>query len=393
MKASVESVLTSLRADLQPLALGSQRVAVAQAVGGVTASWVTARQPHPLQPVSAMDGFALAGEAERYQLIAGVSAAGRPFYDELQANQALRILTGAVVPTGATAVVEQEKAQIRANELTCDVALSAGRNIRQAGEDIQVGQHLLAQGTQIRPQHLPALLASGVTEVEVFAPLRIGLLATGDELVSPGQTAKPGQVINTNQSMIAAVLQAQGHEVLSPAPVPDSPGLIREGLLDLSERCDVIVTLGGASVGDEDHVRDCLDQVNHWRLALKPGSPMAVGQIRQTWVFALPGNPAAAWVCALLILAPCLSLLGHRGWFEPLGLQMPAAFHRSSPAGRREYWRARLRDGKVEIFPMDGAARLAGLSFSEGLSMLAEDQTEVEPGQPVTYFPYSSWGL
>ena len=229
--------------------------------------------------------------------------------------------------------------------------------------------------------------------MEVFSRLRVGLLATGDELAAPGKPLQVGQITNTNQSMIAALIRAQGHQVIEADPAPDSPGVIRERLLKLAQRCDVMVTLGGASVGDEDHVRDCLDQVNHWRLALKPGSPMAVGQIAQTPVFALPGNPAAAWVCALLILSPCLSQLSHRGWFEPQGFQLPAAFRRTSPAGRREYWRARVREGQVEVFPKDGAARLAGLSFSEGLSMLDEDQTEVEPGQPVTYFPYSSWGL
>ena len=393
MKVSVESVLQALRLEFQPMALERQKLNPVEALGWVTSKPICASQAHPPQPVSAMDGYAVAGQFEHYQCIEGVSAAGRPFSEQLKPQQALRILTGAIVPEGATAVIEQERVHFSERDLTCEVEIQPGRNIRQSGEDIDLGQVVLAGNTQICPQHLPALLASGVTEVEVYARLRVGLLATGDELAAPGQPLRAGQVINTNQSMIAALIRAQGHQVIEADPAPDSPGVIRERLLDLAQRCDVMVTLGGASVGDEDHVRDCLDQVNHWRLALKPGSPMAVGQIAQTPIFALPGNPAAAWVCALLVLSPCLGLLSHRGWFEPQGFQLPAAFRRTSPAGRREYWRARVREGRVEVFPKDGAARLAGLSFSEGLSMLDEDQTEVEPGQLVTYYPYSSWGL
>ena len=393
MKVSVESVLQALRSELQPMALQRQILDPVEALGRVTSKPIYASQAHPPQPVSAMDGYAIAGQFECYQCIEGASAAGRPFFGQLKLGQALRILTGAVIPEGATAVIEQERAHVFEGDLTCQTPIQPGRNIRQSGEDIGLGQVVLAGNTQICPQHLPALLASGVTEVEVFSRLRVGLLATGDELVAPGQPLQVGQVINTNQSMIAALIRAQGHQVNEADPAPDSPGVIRERLLDLAQGCEVMVTLGGASVGDEDHVRDCLDQVNHWRLALKPGSPMAVGQIAQTPVFALPGNPAAAWVCALLVLSPCLSQLSHRGWFEPQGFQLPAAFRRTSPAGRREYWRARVREGQVEVFPKDGAARLAGLSFSEGLSMLGEDQTQVEPGQMVTYFPYSTWGL
>ena len=393
MKVSVESVLQALHSELQPMALQRQILDPVEAVGRVTSRPVYAGQAHPPQPVSAMDGYAIAGPFERYQCIEGISAAGRPFSGKLEPRQALRILTGAVIPEGATAVIEQERVHLSERELTCDTPIQPGRNIRQSGEDIGLGQVVLAANTQISPQHLPALLASGVTKVEVFSPLRVGLLATGDELVAPGQPLQVGQITNTNQSMIGALIRAQGHQVIEADPAPDSLEVIRERLLDLAQRCDVMVTLGGASVGDEDHVRGCLDQVNHWRLALKPGSPMAVGQIAGATVFALPGNPAAAWVCALLVLSPCLSQLSHRGWFEPQGFQLPAAFQRTSPAGRREYWRARVRDGRVEVFPKDGAARLAGLSFSEGLSMLDEDQTEVEPGQMVTYFPYSSWGL
>lgn len=393
MKASVKSVLQALRSELQPMALGRQVVDPVEALGLVTSMPIYASQAHPPKPVSAMDGYALAGQFQRYQCIEGISAAGRPFSGQLKPGQALRILTGAVIPEGAIAVVEQERVYVSERDLTVEMQIQPGRNIRQSGEDIGLGQVVLAANTRICPQHLPSLLASGVTEVEVFSRLRVGLLATGDELAAPGQPLRAGQIINTNQSMIAALIRAQGHHVIEADPAPDSQGVIRERLLDLARRCDVMVTLGGASVGDEDHVRDCLDQVNHWRLALKPGSPMAVGQIAGAPVFALPGNPAAAWVCALLILSPCLSLLSHRGWFEPQGFQLPAAFRRTSPAGRREYWRARVLDGQVEVFPKDGAARLAGLSFSEGLSMLDEDQVEVEPGQPVTYFPYSSWGL
>lgn len=393
MKASVESVLQALRGELEPIALERQVLDPVEALGRVTSKSVYASQAHPPQSVSAMDGYAVAGHFERYQCMDGISAAGRPFSEQLKPQQALRILTGAVIPKGATAVIEQERVHVSERDLTCEIEIHPGRNIRQSGEDIGLDQVILAANTQICPQHLPALLASGVSEIEVFSRLRVGLLATGDELAAPGQPLRAGQIINTNQSMVAALVRAQGHQVIEADPAQDSPRVIREGLLDLAQRCDVVVTLGGASLGDEDHVRDCLDQVNHWRLALKPGSPMAVGQVVQTPVFALPGNPAAAWVCALLILSPCLSLLSHRGWFEPQGFRLPAAFRRTSPAGRREYWRARVREGQVEVFPKDGAARLAGLSFSEGLSMLDEDQTEIEPGQPVTYFPYSSWGL
>lgn len=392
-KTSVKQVLDQLQRQIVPLKMKSYRTPVMSALGGVLAFDLNACAAHPADPVSAMDGYALGSLSDQFDLLSERSAPGHPCPIPLRPGQALRILTGAVVPDGAVCVMEQEVAIIQGQQLTLSRPAQLDRNIRKPGEDIHLGQKLLSAGTRLRAQHLPSLMASGVVDVDLYLPLRVGLVATGDELILPGLKPNKGQSINTNQPMIKTVLEAQGHQVVDLGQVSDQPSLIRQRLLAATDLCDVIVTLGGASVGDEDHVRDCLDQVNHWRLTLKPGSPIAIGQVGQTPVFALPGNPAAAWVCSLLILTPCLSLYSGRGWFEPQGFQLPAAFRRTSPAGRREYWRARVREGQVEVFPKDGAARLAGLSFSEGLSMLDEDQTEVEPGQPVTYFPYSSWGL
>ena len=392
-KTPVKQVLDQLQRQIVPLKTKRYRAPLMSALGGVLAFDLTACAAHPAESVSAMDGYALGSLSDQFDLLPGRSVAGHPCTIRLRSGQAIRVLTGAVVPDGAVCVVEQEVAIIQDRRLTLERPAQLDRNIRKPGEDIHLGQKLLSAGTRLCAQHLPSLMASGIVDVDLYLPLRVGLIATGDELILPGLNRSSGQLINTNQPMIQTVLEAQGHQVVDLGQVSDQPSLIRQRLLSATDLCDVIVTLGGASVGDEDHVRDCLDQVNHWRLALKPGSPMAVGQIARTPVFALPGNPAAAWVCALLVLIPCLSQLSHRGWFEPQGFQLPAAFHRTSPAGRREYWRARVREGQVEVFPKDGAARLAGLSFSEGLSMLDEDQTEVEPGQMVTYFPYSSWGL
>ena len=194
--------------------------------------------------------------------------------------------------------------------------------------------------------------------------------------------------------MLIALLRRWDHEAVDLGHVPDDRAALRERLD--GAQCHAVLTSGGASAGEEDHVSAILaaeGRMTTWRVAMKPGRPLAMGLWRGVPVLGLPGNPVAAFVCALVFARPALSLLAGSGWVEPQGFELPAAFSKRKRAGRRELLRARIRDGRVEAFASEGSGRVSGLSWAEGLVELGEEAREVRPGDPVRYLPYGSFGL
>lgn len=391
----VDTALERLRAALTPIT-GTETRPVSAALGAVLAQDAIARRANPPAANSAVDGYGFAGAGlgagvQTLPLAQGVAAAGRPFDGALPPGQALRILTGAILPPGVDTVVLEEDCAITPDRIAFDGPLRPGANTRKAGEDMAAGALALPAGHRLRAPDLALLSALGIDQVTVHRPLRVGVLSTGDELLAdPGAPALPHQIYDANRPMLLALAQDWGHEPVDLGHAPDDPDAIAARLS--AGGVDVILTSGGASAGDEDHVSALLRSrgtLNSWRIALKPGRPLALALWQGVPVFGLPGNPVAAFVCAQIFARPALSLMAGAGWRAPLAVQVPAAFTKSKRAGRREFLRARLTpEGTAEVFASEGSGRISGLAWASGLVELPDDACEITPGTMVRYLPY-----
>lgn len=359
-----------------------------------------------LQPAganSAVDGYAFAhatlpsGTPISLPLVDGRAAAGGPFQGRVPAGHAIRILTGALIPDGVDTVVLQEDVQVADGMLTFPAAPKPGSNARAAGEDVAAGQLALPLGHKLRAPDIALLSALGVAEVAAHTRLRVGVLSTGDELAAPGSTMDVARTYDANRPMLLSLAETWGYEPVDLGHVADDRAALAAAFDKGSERADVILTSGGASAGDEDHVSALLKDsgsLHHWRIAIKPGRPLALAQWNGTPVFGLPGNPVAALVTTLIFARPAFSVLAGGDWVEPLGMQLPAGFSKKKKAGRREYLRARIgADGRVEAFKSEGSGRISGLSWATGLVELPDVAQEITPGDPVRFLPYAGFGL
>lgn len=395
----VDEALALLRDRLRPV-MPVTTVALAQAAGRVLACDVIALRSNPPQPNTAVDGYGFAGaiaEGEHVlPLIEGRAAAGIPFDGAVPKGHAIRVLTGAALPEGVDTVILEEDVTAQSGHIAFRGPLKQGANTRRAGEDVVAGDLALPAGRRLTPADLALLSATGTSDVPVFAPLRVAVLSTGDELVEPGEPAGPGQIFDANRPMLLSLIERMGFEPVDMGRVADDPEALRASLDHAAEQADVILTSGGASAGDEDHVSALLRQagaMQQWRIALKPGRPLALGMWQDTPVFGLPGNPVAAMVCTLIFARPALCLMAGAGWQEPQGFDLPAAFEKRKKPGRREYLRARIRDGRVEVFRSEGSGRISGLSWAEGLVEIEDGERHIKPGDPVRFIPYGSFGL
>jgi molybdopterin molybdotransferase len=395
----VEEALARLRAALNPVTQ-AETVSLALALGRVLAVDVLAERSNPPLPNSAVDGYGFAHEATgvgvcRLPLVDGRAAAGQPFDGGVPLGQAIRILTGAVLPAGVDTVVLEEDCAIGRDAVAFDGPIKPNANTRRAGEDVIAGALALPKGHRLRAPDLALLAALGVRDVALFKPLRVGVLSTGDEIVT--QAAAPHQIYDANRPMLLALVQGWGCEAVDLGHVQDDETLIRDSLNEAAQRVDVVLTSGGASAGDEDHVSRLLREegnLSSWRIAMKPGRPLALALWQGVPVFGLPGNPVAALVCALIFARPSLCVLGGGDWLQPSGFAVPAAFSKRKKAGRREYLRARLGpDGRAEVFASEGSGRISGLAWATGLVELPDGALEVTPGDPVRFLPYSAFGI
>jgi molybdopterin molybdotransferase len=394
----VEDALALLRDRLSPV-VGQERVALGAAAGRVLAEAQVARRANPPQANSAVDGygFAFASLTEGDQvlpLVEGRAAAGVPYPGAVPQGHAVRVLTGAALPEGVDTVILQEDVTLGQGRIAFRGGLKRGANTRRAGEDVAAGAVVLEAGRVLTPADLALCAAVGLADLPVFARLRVAVLSTGDEVVEPGAAAGEGQIYDANRPMLLALLRQMGHEAVDLGRVSDDRAALRALLDRGGAQADAILTSGGASSGDEDHVSALLNEAGamaEWRIALKPGRPLAVGMWRGVPVFGLPGNPVAALVCTLIFARPALRLLSGAGWAAPQGFDMPAAFEKRKKPGRREYLRARIREGRVEVFKSEGSGRISGLSWAEGLVELPDAAAEIGPGDPVRYIPYASF--
>jgi molybdopterin molybdotransferase len=393
----VDTALAHLRRHLRPVT-GVENLPLGAVAGRYLAQDVTALRAHPPAANAAVDGYGFAGPAatgpQTLTLKQGRAAAGQPFAGIVPAGHAIRILTGANLPPGVDTVVMQEDVQATDAAITFQGPLKRGANARAAGEDMTQGQTIARKGRRITPADLGMFATSGVGQLQVHRPLRVGILSTGDELREAGTSASEGQIFDANRPMLTALVQDWGYQAVDLGRGPDDRARLRKMLDQGAEACDVILTSGGASAGDEDHISALLSDTGSlalWRVAMKPGRPLAMGMWQGTPVLGLPGNPVAAIVCALVFAVPALALLAGGDWPEPQGFSLPAAFAKTKKAGRREYLRARVRDGRAEVFASEGSGRVSGLSWADGLVVLGDDAMQIAPGDPVTYIPFGSF--
>ncbi|WP_210877417.1 gephyrin-like molybdotransferase Glp [Roseovarius autotrophicus] len=394
----VDDALAMLRARLSCV-VGQERVALGAAAGRVLAEGQRARRANPSEANSAVDGYGFAhgtlGEGDQVvPLVAGRAAAGVPYPGTVPGGHAVRVLTGAALPEGVDTVILQEDVTVGEGRIAFRGGLKRGANTRRAGEDVESGATVLEVGRVLTPADLALCAAVGLADLPVYRRLRVAVLSTGDEVVEPGAEAAPGQIFDANRPMLLALARQMGHEAIDLGRVADDRAALRATLDRGAGQADAILTSGGASAGDEDHVSALLTEAGamaEWRIALKPGRPLALGVWQGAPVFGLPGNPVAALVCTLIFARPALRLLSGAGWAEPQGFDVPAAFEKRKKPGRREYLRARIREGRVEVFKSEGSGRISGLSWAQGLVELPDAAVEIGPGDPVRYIPFASF--
>lgn len=402
--------LALLRERLTPSA-GTEVVALSDAPGRVLAETVTAPRNIPAHDYSAMDGYAFAhaaydADSGTWFALAGRAAAGHAFAGTAGPGEAVRILTGAMMPGSLDTVAMQEDVRLEerggVNGVFIPGGLKLGANRRLAGEDMRAGAAVAAAGLRLRPQDIAVLAATGSASVRCYRRLRVALVSTGDEIVRPGAPLAAGQIYDANGPMLAALIRLSGAEVTDLGVLPDKADTVRACLTDASARFDAIITSGGASHGDEDHMATAaasLGALHVWEIAIKPGKPVSFGQIGDCVFLGLPGNPVAAFVCFLLYGAPVLSVLGGGAWREPRRYFLPAAFSiQSRKTGRREFLRGMPGTDDagnlvVNRYPHDGSGLISSLQASEGLIEIPEDITTISVGDHISFIPYSEFGI
>jgi len=398
---SIDQVVGIISGKVQPVS-DTETVPLAIADGRILAADVAAPLPLPPYTNSAVDGYAVRagdlpqGVAASFVLAGRVPAgsSGAP----IAPAHAVRIFTGAPMPEGADTVFMQEDVRLSNDgRVVLPLGLAPGANVRPAGEDIALGEVALAAGQRLLPQHVAVAAAFGLTTLEVRRRIRVAVFSTGDELAAPGAPRAPAQLYDSNRFMLMAMLRRLGCEVSDLGIFRDQRAPLAAALREAAGRHDLLLTSGGVSTGEEDHVKAAVESVGSlvlWRMAIKPGRPVAMGLIAGTPFIGLPGNPVASFVNFVHVVRPTvLALAGARP--QPLTpMPLRAAFSYRKKAGRREYVRVSVRraaDGAREAvkFPHDGAGLLSSLIGTDGFVELGEAVTAVEPGQIVGYLSYA----
>lgn len=377
----------------------NENLPLKQAFGRILATDIFSPINLPSARNSAMDGYAFTSQhfAEKLTCV-GTSWAGKPFVGELQKGECVRIFTGAVLPEKADSVVIQEQVTVNGVEIHFSTDTKLKKNVREIGEDVKIGEVLCEAQKTLSAIDLGLLASAGVETVSVFRKLKIIYFSTGDELVGLGETLEIGKIYDSNRYSLHGLLQNPNFDVFDGGVIADDKTLLKNTLLNAAENFDVIITTGGASVGEADFVKEVLGEcgeVNFWKIAIKPGKPLAFGKIGNCYFFGLPGNPVAVTTTFDIIVKPALVQLAggeYEKWFEFKAICL-AKIKKSR--GRQEYQRgifSQLADGKFQVMPMSrqGSHILSSASRANCYIVLPADCEGVQEGETVTVLLFSN---
>ena len=392
----LEGALDHLLSKAQPVSR-METVALADSLGRMLAENHYVPADVPPADNSSVDGYALRyrdlSAGQPIPVSARIPAGAAP--SPLAEGTAARIFTGSEIPEGADSVVMQEDVTVTDAGIVVQSDVAEGQNIRRRGQDLKTGDLALAKGTLVRPHEMGLLASLGVARVNVLERLRVAILTTGDELVDPGKPLGPGQIYNSNRFTLIGLMTELGCEVVLCESLRDERAATRETLLRAAESSDLIITSGGVSVGEEDHVRAVLEEdgsLSLWRLALKPGKPLAFGAIGGTPILGLPGNPGSVLVTLLVVGLPYIRKRQGRNPHPLIGEKIPADFSVSSPSIRREFVRARKETRGTEVViaahPNQNSGLLSSACWADGLAVVPENTT-VKPGDLLTYYSFT----
>jgi molybdopterin molybdotransferase len=389
---SVTEAVERLRNSSQ-VRVGSETVKLRACLGRVLASDIVSAINVPPADNSAMDGYALRREdwpgPDHALEISQRIAAGKP-PQVLQTGTAARIFTGAEIPPGADMVVMQESCRTEDRSVWMDAVGAVGANIRPKGQDIKRGATVLNTGHRLRAQDLGLIASLGIAEIEVMRPLKVAIISTGEELVEPGTAVEPGQIYNSNRYMLDALLSGWGFEVMDFGIVADDPQSLSNVMRDASQNADAIITTGGVSVGEEDHVKAVVESLGHidlWRVAIKPGKPFAFGNVQGIPFLGLPGNPVSVLVTALIIARPFLFDCQGTSQHDIVPVRRTALFDKKG-SPRQDYVRIRSQADGVEIHRQQSSGALYSTCWGDGLVVQKPGEI-IARGTMVDVIPYA----
>lgn len=380
----------------------TQTQAIRDALGNTLAEDVISGINVPPHRNSAMDGYAIQSKdlenAGNIQLkVIGISFAGTPFDGKVSKTECVRIMTGAMMPEGSDTVIMQEDTQRNDDIIEINNQHKAGQNVRHPGEDIQEGSVVLKAGKQISPADLGLLSSIGIAEVKTYCKPKIAFFSTGDELKSLGETLGPGDIYDSNRYTLHGMLKKMDVEIIDLGVIADDKALIQQTLEKAAQSADMILTSGGASVGEADYISEILaeiGQVNFWKIAMKPGKPLAFGHINQTPYFGLPGNPVSVMATCYLFVQPAIEYLKGQKEASHLSLKAKCLNKLKKSPGRTDFQRGILKQDAngeltVDTTGMQGSHILTSMSIANCFIVLPQQSGNIEEGETVEVLPFN----
>lgn len=398
---SFEQALDRIKESIQPIK-GKKNVTIREAAGHILADDVTSPLDVPPFINSAMDGYAINSidipqSGEKTLKVIGKSFAGAPFNGEVKAGETVRIMTGAVVPEGADTVVMQEHAEVSGDQIKIGCGHKAKQNVRNPGDDFFTGDIIIKAGERLSPAKLGLLASVGVTEFKVIRKPVVAFFSTGDELKGVGQTLAPGDIYDSNRYILFGMLEKMGVECIDMGVVPDIKQEIEDTLKEAANIADLVITSGGASVGEADFIKIILDeigQVGFWKIAMKPGKPLAFGHINNTIFFGLPGNPVSAMATFYQFVQPSLKLLEGEIIEEPIRLIAKCTNKIKKRPGRKDFQRGIMSNDEnglliVNTTGIQGSHMLSSMAKANCFIVLDRDAGDIETGEMVEVQPFN----
>lgn len=398
---SFEQALDKVKQGVTPLK-ARRSVSIREAMGGVLANDVCSPMDVPPFINSAMDGYAINSQdipasGEATLKVTGKSFAGKPFDGQVKQGECVRIMTGAVVPEGTDTVVMQEHAQVNGDSIKIGHEHQVRQNVRYPGDDFSTGDIIIKAGERLSPAKLGLLASVGVTELEIVRTPVVAFFSTGDELKGVGQTLKPGDIYDSNRYILFGMLHKMGVQVIDMGVIPDIKQQIELTLKDAALCADIVITSGGASVGEADYIKQILDeigQVNFWKIAMKPGKPLAFGKIGNALFFGLPGNPVSAMATFYQFVQPSIRLLEGEKQSSTIVLKARCTSMLKKRPGRKDFQRGIMSQDEngeliVDTTGIQGSHMLSSMSKANCFIVLESESGNIEAGTLVEVQPFN----